>query len=75
MANVSEAAEFNPESPLVMLAAAKIHTAQGNWEAALKAAEYVLDSEPKNYKDSDTSIPFLTIFTRAKSYSKGYLIS
>ena len=33
-----------------MLAAAKCHTLQGEWESALKAAEYVLDKEPKNPK-------------------------
>ena len=33
-----------------MLSAAKCHTLQGNWEAALKAAEFVLDKEPKNCK-------------------------
>ncbi len=34
--NVAEAAEFAPDSPLVMLTAARIHQMQGNWEAALK---------------------------------------
>lgn len=48
--NVTEASEFNPDSSLVMLTAAKIHQMQGNWEAALKAAEYVLDAEPRNIK-------------------------
>ena len=50
LANVAEAAEYSPDSPLVMLAAAKIHQQQGQWEQALQAAEFVLEQDPKNTK-------------------------
>ena len=50
MQSISEAAEFNPESPLVLMAAARCHTMTGHWEGSLQAVEAVLQMEPKNTK-------------------------
>ena len=50
MQSITEAADFNPESPLVLMAAAKCHTMTGHWEGSLQAVEAVLQMEPKNTK-------------------------
>ena len=50
MQSIAEAADFDPESPLVLMAAARCHTMVGHWEGSLQACEAILQVEPKNTK-------------------------